>query len=162
MCTLWASGAGKYISFFKTPTLLTNKLLLPPCIWNHPRQKHYSNLFAYQIGFENIDNEWVVFAKLPKTSNQLSPHQRAPFQVWRPADPALHDACPAWNGGRRCCWCFSSKVLIVGVAKLVVGVLVMVFLFILWKAVIDGGIVFTSAGEKGKNIFNKQLNLLQA
>ena len=47
-------------------------------------------------------------------------------------------------------------------AKLVVGVLVMVFLFILWKAVIDGGIVFTAAGEKGKNIFNKQLNLLQA
>ena len=80
---------------------------------NHPRQKHYSNLFAYQIGFENIDYEWVVFAKLPKTSNQLSPHQRAPFQVWRPADPALYDACPAWNGGRRCCWCFSSKVLIV-------------------------------------------------
>ena len=113
MCTLWASGAGKYVSFYKTPTLLTNKLLLPPCIWNHPRQKHYSNLFAYQIGFENIDYEWVVFAKLPKTSNQLSPHQRAPFQVWRPADPALHDACPAWNGGRRCCWCFSSKVLIV-------------------------------------------------
>ena len=47
-------------------------------------------------------------------------------------------------------------------AKLVVGVLVMVFLFILWKAVIDGGIVFTAAGEKGKNILKKQLNILQA
>ena len=28
-------------------------------------------MFAYQIGFENIDYEWVVFAKLPKTSDQL-------------------------------------------------------------------------------------------
>ena len=47
-------------------------------------------------------------------------------------------------------------------AKLVVGDLVMVFLFILWKAVIEGGIVFTAAGGKGKNILNKQLNILQA
>ena len=52
------------------------------------------------------------FCQTPK-NKQSTPHQRAFFQVWRPADPALHDACPAWNGGRRCCWCFSSKVLIV-------------------------------------------------
>ena len=160
MCTLWASGAGKYISFYKTPTLLTNKLLLPPCIWNHPRQKHYSNLFAYQIGFENIDYEWVVFAKLPKKINQLHTNEHLsrfdgqlilPYMT--PAQLEMEDGDVVDVFQAR-----SSLFL----AKLVVGVLVMVFLFILWKAVINGGIVFTAAGEKGKNISNKQLNILQA
>ena len=160
MCTLWASGAGKYVSFYKTPTLLTNKLLLPPCIWNHPRQKHYSNLFAYQIGFENIDYEWVVFAKLPKTSDQLHTNEHLsrfdgqlilPYMT--PAQLEMEDGDVVDVFQAR-----SSLFL----AKLVVGDLVMVFLFILWKAVIDGGIVFTAAGEKGKNILNKQLNILQA
>ena len=160
MCTLWASGAGKYISFYKTPTLLTNNLLLPPCIWNHPRQEHYSNLFAYQIGFENIDYEWVVFAKLPKTSDQLHTNEHLsrfdgqlilPYMT--PAQLEMEDGDVVDVFQAR-----SSLFL----AKLVVGDLVMVFLFILWKAVIDGGIVFTAAGEKGKNILNKQLNILQA
>ena len=47
-------------------------------------------------------------------------------------------------------------------AKLAVGVLIMVFSFVLRKMAIDGGIVLTAAGEKGKNILNKPLNLLQA
>ena len=111
MCTLWASGAGKYISFYKTPTLLTNKLLLPPCI-----KSSTTKTLQQLVCLPNwLWKYWLWmgrFCQTPK-NKRSTPHQRAPFQVWRPADPALYDACPAWNGGRRCCWCFSSKVLIV-------------------------------------------------
>ena len=152
MCTLWASGAGKYVSFYKTPTLLTNKLLLPPCIWNHPRQKHYSNLFAYQIGFENIDYKWAInYLHTNEHLSRFDGQLILPYMT--PAQLEMEDGDVVDVFQAR-----SSLFL----AKLVVGDLVMVFLFILWKAVIDGGIVFTAAGEKGKNILNKQLNLLQA
>ena len=96
---------------------------------NHPRQKHYSNLFAYQIGFENIDYEWVVFAKLPKTSDQLHTNEHLsrfdgqlilPYMT--PAQLEMEDGDVVDVFQAR-----SSLFL----AKLVVGDLVMVFLFIL-------------------------------
>ena len=73
----------KMYIFTKHQLYLQTSCFYPKVFENiHEKNICYSKLLAKHLALKIfINNEWVVFAKLPKKSNQLSPHRRAPFQV---------------------------------------------------------------------------------